>query len=136
MQLRTSAAQTREVRCLKTARAQELINNEVVLILGAGASQPYNFPAGEELVEVLKAMTREDCERFFKASDGKFSADDVQSFRQQLTDSRRSSIDRLLQHRSDLETLGKALIAYHLLQREDPNALAAPGQQKVVWIFV
>ncbi|HUT37151.1 MAG TPA: hypothetical protein VNE39_26960 [Planctomycetota bacterium] len=99
-------------------------NGCTALVLGAGASRPYGFPIGKELVkeicdqflgffEAMKAYGGTCCERRAKA----------EHFVRRLSDSTHSSIDDFLESNTDLLHLGKIAIASCLLPREDESEL-------------
>jgi hypothetical protein len=101
-----------------------VIRAKVVLILGAGASKPYGFPVGPELVRDIVAMPNaSDIGAFTQNSNGRWTKDDVIAFSIALDESRWISIDRFLQRRPDLQEIGKALIAFNILKCEHPGAL-------------
>jgi hypothetical protein len=90
-----------------------MITTETVFILGAGASMPYGFPSGEQLVdksiEYLKGRLLERYE---------FNPTEIRVFESELTASRKRSVDAFLEHRPEFRTIGKTAIAYGLLERE------------------
>jgi len=91
-----------------------VINKKTVLVLGAGASQPYNFPTGAGLVKII-------------ASD--FSSPRVvriekmmpREYRILVDELRRAhpySIDEFLENHPSLADMGRMAIAFHLLPAE------------------
>lgn len=99
-----------------------MINKQVVFILGAGASKPYGFPLGSELVKqaynILENQQILDC---LETLD--FAHDDIKKFRKELLSSARQSIDAFLEHRQELIELGKFVIAATLIPREQEKSL-------------
>ena len=104
-----------------------MITNNVVLVLGAGASKPYGFPVGNELVhEALYPGARAHIEIHNLDSQlGKVgvTAQDLERFRTELEASLSPSIDAFLETRQDFEDLGKKMIAFLLMHRENPERL-------------
>ena len=70
-----------------------MIKNPTVLILGAGASYPYRFPLGEEMVTgILNKMTAEP-ETFYAGT----RPGDLEDFKQKLRKADPTSIDAFLE---------------------------------------
>jgi hypothetical protein len=115
------------------------ITQKTVLVLGAGASHPYGFPLGEEL---LKGIARGI--RFDHPEDGNipvkrilldsgFSASDLTSFAEQLDSSGLYSIDEFLQTHPDLIKLGTNAIAAYLIPFEKLSSLLSGPNPKSEW---
>jgi hypothetical protein len=107
------------------ANLRAMIERDVTLILGAGASQPYGFPSGSDLVEqvlLLKPELRplEDTARVgnFGVDIGEFGA-----FRDALRASLVTSVDAFLETRRDHMKVGKRVIAGLLLPHENPDRI-------------
>lgn len=100
-----------------------MINNRVVLVLGAGASMPYDFPSGAQLkADVVEMGTIHDNDPFRRTfPPGVFNDRLFASFQQDLANSPLTSIDALLEARPDYLSIGKHTIAYMLVRKEDPN---------------
>jgi hypothetical protein len=110
-----------------------MIRTKTAFILGAGASKPYGFPTGRELVAsilsglepqqtMFNLLTTREC--------GGFSERHLSQFRTELRNSRRSSVDAFLEKRSDFVEVGKASIAVSLMPLEhDHNLLGAPSHE-------
>lgn len=100
-----------------------------MFILGAGASMPYGFPSGEELVgKIIKELsepTLNQPKRILCELD--FSEYDIQLFQSQLRLSQRSSIDAFLEYRPEFLKIGKAAIATILIPYEKENELYDRG---------
>lgn len=92
-----------------------MIKNNIVFVIGAGASVPYMFPSGPKLIEEYK---KNPPDVITNATDGVVHPRDAQDLWQALHTSASGSIDALLERRTDLEAAGKALIASHLLKNE------------------
>ena len=105
-----------------------MIKTRTVFILGAGASKPYSFPTGRELVDrILHGLDRR--ERLYNLLTPlpcSFSQQHLERFRTELYNSRRSSVDAFLENRPEFVDVGKAAIAIELMPLEiDHNLLAA-----------
>ncbi len=104
-----------------------MIDIPVVLVLGAGASSPYGFPLGNELVhEAL--YPHETDNSLVLALDTKLrevgvDQEELRAFRNALEASLTTSIDAFLETRDEFEKLGKKIIAYLLMIRESPVQL-------------
>src|SRR6185295_12564481 len=109
-----------------------MIGRQTVLVLGAGASQPYGFPLGAGLVDqVCTEILDENQGRTLGTvgADGKqyfvtFSErlkrlghrpDLIERFAVQMRQARPYSIDAFLETRTEFRTVGKAAIADVLL---------------------
>jgi hypothetical protein len=105
-------------------------DHTVVLVLGAGASHPYGFPLGQELVELIKGMQGSTARLapFADATGGKWDHQRINNFCDELRKSGWVSIDRFLQRRPELADIGKAAIAFHLLESERWQWLTSPSE--------
>lgn len=114
-----------------------MIRRPTVLILGAGASQPYGFPVGSDLVDrICKDLLDKDSSDagFRWRLEERFSnrPGSVDAFAQALRNARTYSIDSFLETRSDYRDIGKAAIADVLLRTELPVSLAG-ASRSVDW---
>lgn len=96
-----------------------MITKSTVLILGAGASMPYGFPSGRQLVENIRDT--EIAEGNLAPSG--FTSVELKGFRDELREADPSSVDGFLEHRKDLIPIGKVAIAYALIKYEIPDRL-------------
>jgi hypothetical protein len=96
------------------ARECAVLQHETVFILGAGASQPYNFPTGWGLLEDLRRYTVEQLGEFVKPQP-RYSAPPLF---EALRTTGETSIDAVLEGQEDIREAGKTLIARWLLQSE------------------
>lgn len=102
-----------------------MIETPTVLILGAGASKPYRFPLGEELL-------RDMCTHFANRSHELFKrlthlserqADEIEDFAIALRLSGQQSVDTFLEKRSEFLGIGKEAISCVLVPRENNEHL-------------
>jgi hypothetical protein len=96
-----------------------MIQKRTVFILGAGASMPYGFPSGEDLVRRIVDLSPSSGALL----EAGFTADQIGGFCATLRESAVSSIDSFLEHRRDLQKIGKACIALILIGHEGPGPL-------------
>ena len=99
-----------------------MINNEVVLVLGAGGSHPYRFPLGSEIVRsILKdGISSSWAQMIHQAG---IDASVFPAFQNDLRESLRTSIDAFLEVRQEYEELGKAIIALWIANYENQSDL-------------
>lgn len=112
-----------------------MITIPTVLVLGAGASKPFGFPLGQDLLnEVVRDL-------HFKDPNGKvgelvkvgFDNPSIQSFRSALAYSAQPSIDAFLEHRPEFLEIGKAAIAQALMRYESQDSLFDPAREDANW---
>jgi hypothetical protein len=102
-----------------------MISTPTVFVLGAGASMPYGLPSGKDLVtQICQASAGVDF-AYFRIDPDRYSA-----FASELRASKQASVDAFLEHRKELQEVGKKAIAYYLIQAEKNEALfaAEPAQ--------
>lgn len=98
-----------------------MITKNTVLVLGAGASCPFGFPIGQELVKIIiKDLFPGTLLRKILSGHG-FVDDEIGNFRNALLGAQPASIDLFLEHRPDFEGIGKEAIAGSLLPYEHLN---------------
>jgi len=101
-----------------------MITTRTVLVLGAGASMPYDFPSGwglvKEICDRFDHHNREDSNNLLYAG---YDSRKVVGFRNALKKSGQLSVDAFLEHRPEFIEAGKATIAYVLLRYENENRL-------------
>jgi hypothetical protein len=101
-----------------------VIKTKTVFVLGAGASQPYGLPLGNELYKVVirdfstNSQVRNE---FFNTTP--FSQNHVDSFVKTLKFSGFTSVDAFLERREEFIDIGKAMMAIELLKRENHDPL-------------
>ena len=98
-----------------------MIIKPTVFVLGAGASMPYGFPSGWNLVKdtvsIGKNLTGKWLEHLYFLNKN-FQSDQVKEFVDALFLSSRSSIDAFLEYRHEYIEIGKASIALLLCNYE------------------
>ena len=112
-----------------------MIRENTVLILGAGASKPYNFPlVGELRDEVIKISTNAvGLEPFVFLRDTDFDLEYLEKFTADLSVSGYSSVDAFLEKRTQWADLGKLAIAHKLIVYENSAKVFPPDQPKDHW---
>src|SRR6266498_1227589 len=103
-----------------------MIEKPTVLILGAGASEPYGFPTGGELQdEIIDGCQREDSPIWGHLSNLAFTSLAIQDFGKQLLHAKRPSVDRFLESRENpYLRIGTAAIVSALIPKEDPSIVS------------
>jgi hypothetical protein len=100
-----------------------MITRATVLILGAGASYPYGYPLGQELVDnlVKDAIMPGSILRQDLAAINEYDLNDmlIRRFGDELRASASPSIDVFLESRSDFLEVGRVAIAAELLRCEN-----------------
>jgi hypothetical protein len=91
-----------------------MIFTKTVLILGAGASKPYEFPTGGELVSLVGNEFA--LPTFLRAE--KIMPAEYRPFVDRFRKAQPSSIDEFLEHNPTLADIGRLAIAFHLLPAE------------------
>ena len=101
-----------------------MIEENIVFVLGAGASRDYGFPLGFELVQsVISKLARDtDTRKRFVDLTG-CSEEEVSEFTYALNTSAQNSVDAFLEHRRGFMRVGKAAMAYCLIECELPDKL-------------
>ena len=91
-----------------------MIRRRTVFVLGAGASIPYGFPSGEDLLQEARRLSPKEIHEHLCIE----STDPIQPLYDALVRTHDASLDSILDLRTDLRDAGKRLIASLLLQRE------------------
>lgn len=98
-----------------------MIDQKIVLVLGAGASMPFGFPSGTELkTEITTKLVHRNPLHSLLMEAG-FESRHTEDFRTALLKSGKRSVDAFLEHRAEFLEVGKAATAITLLpfERED-----------------
>jgi len=98
---------------------------KTTLVLGAGASFPYGFPLGNELMKIIsnELVPNLNPEWDYHLKQRNISKGMIQKFGQALLNSRRFSIDEFLARRNEFTEVGKLCIALALIPRENKQRL-------------
>jgi len=92
----------------------QVIHRPTAFILGAGTSVPYGFPSGKELLRMARGF---DVANLKDKAHARAPAD-VEELHAALQRTHDSSLDTLLELRSDIAPIGKRLIASLILELE------------------
>ena len=95
-----------------------MFSRNTVLILGAGASKPYGFPLGTELVRLLVGAQRQE----LLLKRWGVDPNEFGRFQEELHRSR-FTIDAFLEHRNEFLTIGKLAIAQEIGRCESEGRL-------------
>jgi hypothetical protein len=95
-----------------------VISTPTVFVLGAGASAPYGFDTGEQLLERARTLTAENIADLIRP----LPAQGATPLLDALIHTGDLSIDAMLELRGNIQAPGKALMA-HLLLRQEREAL-------------
>jgi len=117
-----------------------MAERHTVLVLGAGASKPYGFPLGAELVDRICRSFLHGFGVYFGDFDCRWEEGDCQEFLDRLRKSGRQSIDVFLEHNPSLAEIGKLAIAQSLTEREDTlfeldSQVRDPEDHWYPWLF-
>jgi hypothetical protein len=120
-----------------------MIERPTVIIFGAGASQPYGFPLGSDLLEIicnnLDSSSNEFRFRWWvdRLSYYGFSPDNITEFRAALFRSQQSSVDSFLEHRPEFLEIGKIMIAETLIPFEvEERLLSFEARKKGCYQYI
>ena len=101
-----------------------MINKRTVLVLGAGASVPFKFPSGLQLLDTIcNTLSSKTSLEFKLISECTPEIRDILRFRDALSRSGQPSVDAFLEHRTEFIDIGKTAIAAVLLPYERTAAL-------------
>lgn len=107
-----------------------MIKKPVVLVLGAGASQPYGYPLGSELRKLLCAPRPELASLLAAAGHDRKAID---HFAEEFRFSNLASIDVFLERRPNLAPLGRSLIAGIIIERDLSSRGRAGDWYEYLW---
>ena len=103
-----------------------MINDPTVLVLGAGASVPYGFPSGRDLLLRISASllgpNNPLATNLMKCG---YAFDELLSFRNELYRSMQPSVDAFLENRREFIEIGKGAIAAELIPFENEGRLCS-----------
>ncbi len=108
-----------------------MIERPVVLVLGAGASKPYGFPLGHDLVDWAKGADALDQlnEALWKGDPAGAGALRISQFLKRFEKFDPTSIDAFLETHPQFRPEGRAIIAYYLVSAEDPDRVKGDWYQ-------
>ena len=105
-----------------------MIKTPTVFILGAGASAPFEYPSGYDLMKTIcTRLGNPNDERFKQMACLGHQEKDISTFRNALFYSGKSSVDAFLEHRTVFISIGKSAIAQTLIPFEKVNVLFDRG---------
>ncbi len=103
------------------------------MILGAGASKPYGFPTGRELLFLIcNDLKNESSDSFMILIKLNFNKKEIRAFEQSLRNSMMPSVDAFLENRPEFMQIGKAAIACALIPFENQEVLLR-NSKKLFW---
>ena len=113
-----------------------MITEPTALILGAGASIPYGFPSGLDLMKkILNEIKPGQSTELSQKLTGKFGIeqDDIDYLYESLSHSGKLSIDAFLEHQTGLLRIGTLAITLTLVQYEIEDRLFNPEMAGKSW---
>jgi len=100
-----------------------MITRPTVLILGAGASMPYGFPSGRELLYQIRGGLMGEAHDFFRGiKELGIETDHIKDFYRELTYADPPSVDAFLEHRPEFQEVGKLAITLRLIPLENEKS--------------
>ena len=109
-----------------------MITEPTVLILGAGASQPYGFPSGRRLKALAEKNDQAVQVMLQKLG---FDENTYHEFRNTLFYSGQPSVDAFLEHRPEFLNIGKASIAIRIIACEGTGKLFPEEMEWYEYLF-
>jgi hypothetical protein len=110
-----------------------MISVPTVLILGAGASQPYGFPIGRDLLNQICVTPLHDEKFRDLLEECGAEVEQVEEFIDGLKHSGYGSVDAYLETKPQYANVGKLLISFHLIPCENGQLLFPPHQNRGSW---
>lgn len=96
-----------------------MVKTGTVLILGAGASMPFGFPSGQQLLQsICRMLSHRRSSAWTMARQAGHRHQIIERFVKALSGSAQTSIDAFLEHRPEFVKIGKMMIAAALLPHE------------------
>ncbi|TSC85365.1 MAG: hypothetical protein G01um10147_1179 [Microgenomates group bacterium Gr01-1014_7] len=97
-----------------------MITKSTVLVLGAGASQPFKYPTGFELRQkIIEKLADQNDPAYKLLEQTYFSSDDISQFQKALFHSSANNIDEFLENYPSYQDMGKRVITQILVGCED-----------------
>ena len=107
-----------------------MIEKPTLFILGAGASKPYDIPTAAELLEgICAGRDGSSIRNMYSEGDWNIMGGRIETFLDELRESKCVSIDEFLRYRTDHGIIGRRLIAAGLVPRESPELLLEIGRK-------
>ena len=137
------------VKCKPNGRVLQMIDENIVFVMGAGANIPYGYPSGRDLkqkiIKLTQGMTeRTDSKRFsvvghLLENGARIQHSDVQSFEKALSSSEHASIDAFLNiydGNRTFQAIGKFCIAYIIqtTHGRPPKCKTEGGESEDDWM--
>jgi hypothetical protein len=113
-----------------------MIERRTTLILGAGASAPFGFPTGYELL--CQAINWQDINPELSISNlfPDLKKTEIKEFKEALRRSGKMSVDAFLEHRPEFIPIGKSAMAMILIQHEhEPHLFRRDGKSWYEYLF-
>jgi len=95
-----------------------MLSSKTVLVLGAGASKPFNFPTGVELSQRIVEQLGPSSGAYILKEMCGISLESTEDFRLSFYHSGKNSVDAFLEHRPEFIDVGKAVTAWALIPFE------------------
>ncbi len=112
-----------------------MITKKTVLILGAGASKPYGFPTGRELLYIIRTALDPEGSSGLRVKLRKQDIEDSQinDFHKELMNSDPSSVDAFLEYRPEFLPVGKLAITLSLIPFENHDTVFKRAPNEPSW---
>jgi hypothetical protein len=100
-----------------------MLTRKTVLVLGAGASKPFNFPTGIELSQRIVELLGPTSGAYILQEMCGIPLEDTERFRSAFHHSGKNSVDAFLEHRPEFMKIGKAATACALIPFEQEDVI-------------
>ncbi len=111
-----------------------MIKKPIVFILGAGASMPYQFPSGRDLMQsILQNLGYKDGGFYKKIKEFFDTEEIIDEFFHDLAESGQLSVDAFLEHRREFLDVGKLAIALYLIKLEQEGNIFNIEKKEMSW---
>jgi hypothetical protein len=113
-----------------------MIRRKTTLVLGAGASAPFGFPTGYELLRKVVDWANTSPGQTNPILFSEFKGSEIKEFREALEKSGKMSVDSFLEHRPEFIPIGKRAMAMALIQCEhQPHLFKRDGKSWYEYLF-
>jgi hypothetical protein len=114
----------------------QMVQKKITLILGAGASAPFGFPTGYELLRRVIAWADVNPGQTNPNLFSEFDRTQINEFREALEKSGKISVDSFLERRPEFIRIGKRAMAMVLIQCEhQPHLFKRDGKSWYEYLF-